>query len=200
MNSARLALLGTALVALPLCAAQAEVTGWQIASTPDRCLAFNTLGSGPPLQIGLLHQRGGPWVTLFGSDATASLAEGGKVTVRFDYEGGFARREFAAETRRIGQSVMLSIMSAPAAFRGFDPADISAPQALLLVAELNKPFTLEDAEGAVLAKGEVPAGLEPAFREFLACADKIDAAPAGSVPAPRRGMQGPPSGPQPIGR
>lgn len=203
-----LALGAAVLAAAP---GQAAVAGWQLASTPERCLSFNTLGDGPPLQIGLLHQRGGPWVTLFGSNATAALAPGEKVTIRLEYEGGFARREFPAEARQIGQSTMLAITSSAASFSGFDPADISPPQALLLVTEMDRPFALNGTVDTPYVTGRVPAGFEAALAEFLACAKTIDAStpitPRTSGPTPRptprpvQGpVQGPPGGSFPTGR
>lgn len=174
----RLALLAVVLAAIPG-PAQAKVAGWQLATSPDRCLSFNTLADGPPLQIGLLHQQGGPWATVIGTDATASLAEGKQLTVRFEYQNGFARREFPARVARLGRSLVVLLAASPETFRQFDPADISLPQGLLLVEEVGRPFTLTDvATGTVLASGKVPANFQAAFAEFLACAQALEESPA----------------------
>lgn len=173
-----LALLMLAALALPA-VVQAKVAGWQLASSGDRCLSFNALADGPPLQIGLLHQRGGPWTTIIGTDATASLAEGTRLTLKFEYQNGFARREYPAQVARLGRSMVVLLPATAEAFARFDPADISPPQALLLVEEVGKPFTLTDAaSGKVLASGRVPGNFGAAYGEFLACARALEATTA----------------------
>lgn len=168
-----------ALLAAPS-PAIAAVDGWQLATAQDRCLSFNTLAAGPPLQIGLLHQRGGPWITVIGTDATASLPEGKELTVRLEYQNGFARREFPARVARLGRSMVVTLAASPGSFSQFDPADISPPQALLLVEEVGRPFTITDtATGTVLASGRVPPGFSGAFDEFLVCARTVEGNPAG---------------------
>lgn len=163
----------------PTASAHGKVPGWQLATTAERCLSFNTLGAGPPLQVGLLHQQGGPWITVIGTDATASMAEGTPIKVRFEYQNGFARREFAARTALLGRSMVVLLESPAGTFSQFDPADISPPQALLLVEEVGKPFTLTNVgTGAILASGKVPAGFGAAFTEFLACATALEASSA----------------------
>lgn len=176
----RLALLAVVVLTIPA-PAQSKVAGWQLATSPDRCLSFNTLADGPPLQIGLLHEQGGPWAMVVGTDVTASLPEGKQFTVKFEYQNGFARREYPARVARLGRSLVVVLASAPATFKQFDPADISPPQALLLVEEVGKPFTLTDAAtGAVMASGKVPANFGAAFTEFVACAQALEGKPANS--------------------
>ena len=171
----KLPALASVILAISASSAQAAVPGWQLAATPQRCLSFNVLADGPPLQIGLLHQQGGPWSTVIGTDATARLTEGAALTLRFEYQNGFARREYAATVARLGRSIVVLLPATAQGFARFDPADISPPQALLLVEEVGKPFTLTDtATGTVVASGKVPPRFGAAFTEFLSCARGLD--------------------------